>query len=60
MINEHQKYPTNKTKYDNNYDRIFPKCPVCKGIGHTRGWDTTIERFIKRKCLYCNGRGGEG
>ena len=57
MINEHQKFPTNKEQYDNNYDRIFTKCPVCKGIGHVWEWDKAIEHFVKSKCMCCDGRG---
>jgi len=33
-INERQKWPSNKKRYDKNYLRLFgKKCPKCKGIG---------------------------
>ena len=57
MINEHQKFPTNKERYDNNYNRIFPKCPACKGKGYIWGWDRAMEHYIKYECTYCKGRG---
>jgi len=40
-INEKQKWPTDKRKYDKNYLRLYgEKCPVCGGTGGgaAAGW----------------------
>ena len=53
-INERQKWPTNKDKYDKNYLRLYGKpCTMCngkaKGIPHKGGgWVT---------CPQCKGLG---
>jgi len=48
-INEHQKWPTDKAKYDKNYQKIF---------GHTK---TIICKYCKGEgCPACNWLGGFG
>jgi hypothetical protein len=53
-INESQKWPTDKERYDRNYLKIFgKKCPSCDGqergvLCAEGGWTT---------CPLCNGLG---
>jgi len=54
-INEFQKYPTDKKKWDKNWLRIFGvKCPVCMGWGIQ---SNTIDTENEQKCPKCNGNG---
>jgi len=54
-INEHQKWPTDKRRYDRNYLRMFgKKCPKCNGDGVTRRHEQPP--YI-RECTLCNGLG---
>lgn len=49
MINEFQKYPTDKQKFDENYTRAFGvKCPRCNSKGLANG---------KITCIKCGGIG---
>jgi hypothetical protein len=49
MINEFQKYPTDKQKFDENYMRVFGvRCTRCNPKGLANG---------KRDCLKCGGLG---
>lgn len=49
MINESQKWPTDKKQYDHNYLKIFGKsCPHCNSQKLENG---------KRNCLVCGGQG---
>lgn len=51
-INEKQKWPTDKAKYDRNYLRLFGRlCSECKGIGIVDG------DGIAYKCTNCKGIG---
>jgi len=51
-INEHQKWPTDKRRYDRNYLRYHGKvCPKCNGQGH----QAKNKRFVT--CLFCDGLG---
>lgn len=54
-INESQKWPADKAKYDKNYLKLFGKlCPLCEGkprgilAKYGAGWTT---------CTRCNGIG---
>lgn len=46
-IDEFQKFPTNKARYDANYETIFnKKCP-CGGKGYY------VDNSIETKCMLC-------
>jgi len=52
-INESQKWPTDKARYDKNYLRLFGKpCPRCKGTGRSG----TLKKWV-RCCSRCDGIG---
>jgi DnaJ-class molecular chaperone len=56
MINEHQKWPTNKRKYDQEYLRVFGQvCPKCNG--NTMGKDELGLPDPELVCNKCNGLG---
>lgn len=49
MINEKQKWPTNKKKFDKEYLRIYgEKCPECHGIGLT---EDLTGQYMCNKCF---------
>lgn len=52
------KWPTNKTRYDENYLKIFGvKCSACKGKGYFDDYCKLQKKHIKTTCLLCNGIG---
>jgi len=54
-INEYQKWPTDKKRYDRNYLRYHGKvCPKCNGDGEAR-WHKQPPHV--RLCALCNGLG---
>jgi len=57
MINERQKWPTNKKAYDRNYLRIFGvKCPVCNGSG-VECVEPNGDYSVNCVCRNCDGLG---
>lgn len=57
-INESQKWPTDKIKYDRNYLRAHGKpCIACD----TRGWFEDkvpgMKKKVKTTCIICQGLG---
>lgn len=60
VINEFQKYPTDKKKFDKNWIRAFGvKCKRCKGSGWIDEYDEELGASIGVKfyCPKCNGIG---
>jgi len=57
MINERMKWPTDKAKYDRNYDAIFNVCSVCQGKGYHDDYNKEQDKWIRTTCLVCNGTG---
>ncbi len=57
-INEAQKWPTDKSRYDFNYLRIHgERCDACKGRGY---YDDKVPGKKKRVCTTCLICGGIG
>ena len=55
MINESMKWPTNKTKYDANYLRLYGvRCPDCHGEGEL---NLGVRMEYVHKCPTCGGLG---
>lgn len=56
MINEFQKWPSNKDQYDKNFEATFGKlCEACQGRGfHSNYWK---KKWIKTACVVCGGDG---
>jgi len=57
-INEKQKWPQDKRKYDREYLRVFGvKCPDCKGVGQLirANWQDDITAM--EDCKICKGLG---
>ena len=54
-INEFQRWPTDKDKYDKNYLRLFGiKCSQCDGSGILT-YDSKLKKIIE--CGTCKGLG---
>lgn len=52
MVNEKQKYPTNKRRYDRNYLRAHGQvCPDCMGAGLDKIFTNPVT------CKKCDGLG---
>lgn len=57
-IDESQKWPADKAKYNENYLRIFGvECSMCKGKGYFNDYCKLQKRMIKTTCLICYGKG---
>ena len=59
-INEFQKWPTDKKKYDENWIRVFGiKCKRCKGSGWTSEYDPELGALqgVQYHCPKCKGTG---
>ena len=55
-INEFEKWPSDKRKYDSNYLRIYGReCPRCHGTGNNAC--TVYMNGTHPPCHYCGGLG---
>lgn len=57
-VNESQKWPTDKARYDANYLRLFgEQCDVCHGRGYHEDVVPHMKQRVRTTCLICGGTG---
>lgn len=63
MINESQKWPTNKGQHDVNYLRAFGApagkeiCSACEGRGYHEDKPSMMKKKVRTTCIICGGTG---